>query len=232
MHAVAPLPVLTWSMCVSLEGFARRVKVGEKVLGFQCMRPAYIYMYRAQYYVSTTTGIHRIGNTAMCVAHVRRRCCMWNCGATQICVAAFNIRNRCNGGHIMLGGIVFQLVVAVFYSFLVMEFLTRWALDKPLKGRVSTWERKSEKVAMDARMKTMLMGLGLLTLLIVIRYACFVGAGRIVGSSVKLGIRLLSRSIYRTIELAGGWRGHIIRTQVYFSALFPHIFPVLRFLLM
>lgn len=31
---------------------------------------------------------------------------------------------------------------------------------------------------------------------------------------------VLRRSVYRTIELAGGWRGHIIRTQAYFSAFF------------
>lgn len=90
-----------------------------------------------------------------------------------IASSATTLQGTVNGGHIMLGGIVFQLVVAIFYSFLVMEFLTRWALDKPLKGRVSTWERKNEKVAMDARMKTMLMGLGLLTLFIIIRYVCF-----------------------------------------------------------
>lgn len=75
----------------------------------------------------------------------------------------------------MLGGIVFQLAVAILYSFLALEYLTRWKLDKPLRTRVSNWERRNGNGVMDTRTKTMLVGLGLLTLFIIVRCAYFCG---------------------------------------------------------
>lgn len=86
-----------------------------------------------------------------------------------IASSATTLQGTVDGGHIMLGGIVFQLAVAVLYSILALEYLTRWKLDKLLRIRVSNWERRNGNVSMDARTKTMLVGLGLLTLFIIVR---------------------------------------------------------------
>jgi hypothetical protein len=39
------------------------------------------------------------------------------------------------------------------------------------------------------------------------------------GFLTKILLRLSRSSIYRIIELTGGWEGHIIRTEVYFNVL-------------
>ncbi|KAI8970658.1 RTA1-domain-containing protein [Trametes punicea] len=95
------------------------------------------------------------------------------------------------GGHVMLGGIAFQLAAVSIYLLLAAEFLLRYHLDKPFhrKGRMP------KSFALDTGIKLMIVGLGL------------------------DGLFLLIRSIYRTIELADGWTGRIILTQVYFNVL-------------
>ncbi|THH14780.1 hypothetical protein EW146_g5597 [Bondarzewia mesenterica] len=98
--------------------------------------------------------------------------------------------NPKNGGHIMLGGIVFQLAAIVAYSLLAAEFFMRYAHDAPVHPHTRYFRRP-----MDKNMKLMIGGLSFMTLTIFIR------------------------SIYRTIELSDGWTGRIIRTQVYFNVL-------------
>ncbi|KAH9855543.1 RTA1-domain-containing protein [Lenzites betulinus] len=96
------------------------------------------------------------------------------------------------GGHIMLGGIAFQLAAVSIYMILAAEFLLRYHLDKP-------YHRKGEVLpksfALDRGVKLMIVGL------------------------VFDGLFILIRSIYRTIELTNGWGGRIIHTQVYFNVL-------------
>ncbi|PCH39359.1 RTA1-like protein [Wolfiporia cocos MD-104 SS10] len=92
------------------------------------------------------------------------------------------------GGNIMLGGIIFQLVAITLYVFLATEFVLRYLHNRPLKNRMNT----TTSYYLDSRMKQMLMALAFSSLCIYIR------------------------SWYRTIELANGWRGYIIRTQRYF----------------
>ena len=41
------------------------------------------------------------------------------------------------------------------------------------------------------------------------------------GAIVRLLTRKLFSAVYRTIELADGWNGRVIETEVYFSALYP-----------
>ncbi|KAI0635442.1 RTA1-domain-containing protein [Trametes polyzona] len=96
------------------------------------------------------------------------------------------------GGHVMLGGIAFQLAAVSIYLMLATEFLLRYRLDKPFhrKGGVLP-----KSYAFDNGVKLMIVGLAL------------------------DGIFILIRSIYRTIELTDGWSGRIIETQVYFNVL-------------
>ncbi|TFK87668.1 RTA1-domain-containing protein [Polyporus arcularius HHB13444] len=96
------------------------------------------------------------------------------------------------GGHIMLGGIVFQLVAFCIYLALAAEFLLRYHKDKPVRLASSA---PPKSFALTRDIKLMIVGLAL------------------------DGIFILIRSIYRTIELSDGWTGRIISTQVYFNVL-------------
>jgi len=97
------------------------------------------------------------------------------------------------GANVMLAGIVFQMVALFAYLSIASEFLIRYTYDKPIQRANS--EPPSGNYTMDKKMKTMLYALGL-------------------GS-----ILLFVRSIYRTVELANGWNGHIITTEIYFIIL-------------
>ncbi|KAI0048955.1 RTA1-domain-containing protein [Auriscalpium vulgare] len=94
------------------------------------------------------------------------------------------------GGHIMLGGIIFQLVAIICYAALAAEFLLRYVQDKPFKRRNAPDQPRGRT---DKHMKILLGGMSLMTFFILIR------------------------SIYRTIELADGWNGKVNSTQVYFN---------------
>ncbi|KZT28250.1 RTA1 like protein [Neolentinus lepideus HHB14362 ss-1] len=110
-----------------------------------------------------------------------------------------------NGGHIMLGGIVFQMAAICVYSACATEFLIRFYKNKPLRSaglstdglgsRASLVEINLLKLrgALDGKMQAMILGLVLSTIFIFIR------------------------SVYRTVELSDGWSGPIISTQVYFN---------------
>ncbi|KAI0255352.1 RTA1-like protein [Lactifluus subvellereus] len=100
------------------------------------------------------------------------------------------------GGHIALGGIALQLVVLILYTALATEFLVRFALDRPVRhihnveGGIKV---NPQRGTVDTSMRHMLFGMSVMTVLI------------------------LTRSIYRTIELAGGWDGKVISTQWLFN---------------
>jgi len=96
-----------------------------------------------------------------------------------------------NGGHIMLAGICFQLVAITFYMILASEFVIRYLLDKPLRAGDKTIKPATH--TLDRKHAIVL------------------------GSLAFASICIYIRSIYRTIELADGWTGHIIRTQRYFD---------------
>jgi len=102
------------------------------------------------------------------------------------------------GGNIMLGGIVFQLISLVVFFSLAAEYVTRYLKDAPFRKREafsSSRETLTQRVALDSKMKLLLTGLFFIVLFVFIR------------------------SIYRTIELANGWNGRIISTQVFFNVL-------------
>ncbi|KAJ3815734.1 RTA1 like protein-domain-containing protein [Lentinula aff. lateritia] len=101
-----------------------------------------------------------------------------------------------SGGQIMLGGIAFQLAVITVYLLCGAEFFFRYSRDQPLRdpGTTGRWFNVHDNLFVDS-----VSDLVLLMFLDI--YHTFI------------------RSVYRTIELADGWTGRIITTQVYFNVL-------------
>ncbi|KAJ7615912.1 RTA1-like protein [Roridomyces roridus] len=97
------------------------------------------------------------------------------------------------GGHVMLAGIIFQLITITVYAFCAGEFVFRYARSKPISASPAV--AKQERPILTQRMKILLYALALSTTL------------------------LLIRAVYRVCELADGWTGRIIHTQVYFNVL-------------
>nr|GAT57085.1 predicted protein [Mycena chlorophos] len=102
------------------------------------------------------------------------------------------------GGHVMLLGIILQLLTIVLYVLCAGEFVYRYLHDRPLSKRVeagNTTPRGPGAPSLSPDMRLLLYGMSFNTL-------C-----------------LLIRAIYRVIELAFGFRGRIVETQVYFNVL-------------
>ncbi|KAF7303978.1 RTA1-like protein [Mycena indigotica] len=93
------------------------------------------------------------------------------------------------GGHIMLVGIIFQLVALCVYSFLGVQFIRNYRASRPVRPMISSAERG----ILTQRVRLMLWALT-------------------VSTSV-----LLIRGVYRTIELADGWTGEVITTEFWFN---------------
>ncbi|EGN94128.1 hypothetical protein SERLA73DRAFT_188718 [Serpula lacrymans var. lacrymans S7.3] len=101
-----------------------------------------------------------------------------------------------NGGNIMLGGIVAQMISITVYVACAGEFFLRYFSDSPLR-RVFPVDSPNNAGGnvIDPNMKLMIMAL-------IFETTC-----------------IFIRSVYRTIELANGFTGRIISTQVYFNVL-------------
>ncbi|KAJ7575571.1 RTA1-like protein [Mycena floridula] len=94
------------------------------------------------------------------------------------------------GGHIMLGGIIFQLVTMSIYVCLASEFLYRYLKDRPLASRRRQIP-DSLRGAFEWKLKAMVAAL--------------------IFSTIVL--------FYRVVELGDGWDGRIISTEIYFIVL-------------
>ncbi|KAF9645570.1 RTA1-domain-containing protein [Thelephora ganbajun] len=94
------------------------------------------------------------------------------------------------GGHIALGGIVFQFASIVVYMVLTSEFLIRSYLDRPFTHRRDTFIGGFPRV--DFETKQMIFGVSFSSLCMFIR------------------------GVYRTIELTDGWGGKIISNELLF----------------
>ncbi|KAJ7503824.1 RTA1 like protein-domain-containing protein [Mycena galericulata] len=112
-------------------------------------------------------------------------------GAGGGIASAANTRSAANlGANIMLAGIVFQFVAVLAYSALAIDFLRRYSKDLPVRTT-----GPNDRGLLDPKLKTMIAALAFSTLVLSIR------------------------AIYRIVELAGGWHGRIIHTEVYFNVL-------------
>ncbi|KAJ6458326.1 RTA1-domain-containing protein [Mycena vitilis] len=96
------------------------------------------------------------------------------------------------GSRVMLGGIGFQFAVIIIFSVIALDFTWRYIRDKPLRAS------SSARGVFTRRLRIMLGALAFSTIVLVIR-------------------RVQHLSIYRVIELTGGWDGPVIRTEVYFN---------------
>ncbi|KAI0346926.1 RTA1-domain-containing protein [Trametopsis cervina] len=103
------------------------------------------------------------------------------------------------GSNIMLGGIVFQLVALVIFATLMVEYFVRCWRNLPREGAMTSPYGSSTTLVRQPR--------EILKLKLASAALCF--------STLVLFIR----SVYRTAELADGWNGRIIATQVYFNVL-------------
>ncbi|KAJ7861441.1 RTA1 like protein [Mycena olivaceomarginata] len=110
-------------------------------------------------------------------------------GGGGIAASSHKIKTINLGGNIMLGGIIFQFVALCVYTGLSVDFLRHFAASTPVRPQISS----SERGVFDPRLRLMIAALG---------FSTFV---------------LFIRSIYRMAELADGWTGTIITTEVYFN---------------
>ncbi|KJA24394.1 hypothetical protein HYPSUDRAFT_136271 [Hypholoma sublateritium FD-334 SS-4] len=119
-----------------------------------------------------------------------------------IAATAIDAAGSNNGAHIMLGGIVFQVVVIVAFSALAIEYFTRYHTDSPLSSRIgASREKESQLPSGPVR-------------------GAFTGKILLMSSALAFSTLLLFiRAIYRTAELADGWHGKIISDQVLFNVL-------------
>ncbi|KAJ7197068.1 RTA1-domain-containing protein [Mycena haematopus] len=108
-----------------------------------------------------------------------------------IAASSSSISGQNLGGNIMLGGIVFQFIALCVYTACGVDFLRNYAASAPVRPMISAEERGT----LDWRLKVMI--------------------GAITFSTLVLFVR----SVYRMVELADGWTGPVITTQVYFNVL-------------
>ncbi|OSD03391.1 RTA1-domain-containing protein [Trametes coccinea BRFM310] len=115
-------------------------------------------------------------------------------------IAGSSINNQSDvdlGGNIMLAGIIFQLASITVFVILMMEYLTRYFLDKPVrkshKDSASVESRTAARGVLTRKLQLLVLGLLMMTMFLVIR------------------------SVYRMIELIDGFDGEIIRTEIWFN---------------
>ncbi|PPQ93571.1 LOW QUALITY PROTEIN: hypothetical protein CVT25_005563, partial [Psilocybe cyanescens] len=126
------------------------------------------------------------------------------------------------GTDIILIGIIFQLLVIIGFVGCASEFFHRFYRNKPFPGHdVQLFSKKDLHERFTPGIKWMSFGLALSIVLFFIRTQL---------CCLETPPKLLDfRSIYRIIELAGGWDGVIIHTQIYFSELYSASLPQYKF---
>ncbi|KAF8217435.1 RTA1 like protein-domain-containing protein [Mycena galopus ATCC 62051] len=123
-------------------------------------------------------------------------------GGTLASIAVGNSQSPDHGAHIMLAGIIFQMITISIYILLAIEFFIRYFTDKPVGGREAVYHSlgvntasRGGKGELDGKLRIMIGALAFNT-------TC-----------------LLIRAIYRTIELLDGFSGPIISTERFFNVL-------------
>ena len=115
------------------------------------------------------------------------------------------------------------------YTLLAVEFLLRFYFQSPFARRSSSpdltedssendksWKAGASRSGawLSPRLNLMVLGLAFATLFVFIRFDASISS--LVSTS---NTDFIYRTGYRTVELLGGWHGHIIRTQIFFNIL-------------
>ncbi|KAJ7270250.1 RTA1 like protein-domain-containing protein [Mycena rebaudengoi] len=103
------------------------------------------------------------------------------------------------GAHVMLAGIVFQMITISIYIILATEFFIRYFTNSPIGGQNAAYASLDKSQNGRGKLDT---GLKIMTGALVFNTTC-----------------LLIRAIYRTLELIDGFAGHIISVERYFNVL-------------
>ncbi|KAK7690655.1 hypothetical protein QCA50_005754 [Cerrena zonata] len=96
------------------------------------------------------------------------------------------------GGLIMLIGIIVQLVFFTIFLVLATEYLLRYVKDRPFQRRKYAGIPDEERTEWNLKLKRLWVAMAIIA-------GC-----------------LIIRGIYRIIELADGFDGRVIKTQIYF----------------
>jgi len=128
-------------------------------------------------------------------------------GGGMAAVESGNGLNPAKGGNIMLGGIAFQLLVIIVYAFCAGEFFVRYSWMRPIRRAPDSESSEYHRDATDSRHDLNERGEMSHKMQLMVVALCF------------STLCLLIRAVYRTIELADGWDGRIISTQVLFNVL-------------
>lgn len=116
-------------------------------------------------------------------------------GGAMASSAFQNGSSSTKGTHIMLGGILCQMVAITLYVLTGTEFFLRYHFDKPVRPSEVNDKASHSRDAVRRSVQLMVFSMIIATLFLYIR------------------------TIYRTIELTGGWTGPIIRNQILFDCL-------------
>lgn len=117
----------------------------------------------------------------------------------------------------MLGGIGFQLAAITLYAAFAIDFFVRYFRDTPYSWRRDAAPVAHNQVGTMSPDSAMELQSGHATLRGTERTPLTPRLKLMAGSLALSALLLYIRSIYRTIELADGWNGRIIETEVYFS---------------
>ncbi|KAJ6517097.1 RTA1 like protein-domain-containing protein [Mycena vulgaris] len=119
-------------------------------------------------------------------------------GGTAASIAVGRSESPEHGAHIMLGGIIFQMVTITIYILLASEFFLRYFTDRPLGGKEAAYHSLNTSRGRGKLDRSLRIMIGAL----IFNTTC-----------------LLIRAIYRTLELLDGFEGQIISTERYFNVL-------------
>lgn len=116
--------------------------------------------------------------------------------------AADTLKGANDGAHVMVAGVICQMVVMIAYSALLAEFVVRYFLDRPVKP-FRVWKTKPAMAVPKG----------------VVPASDVKKSEILIGAMVFSTILIFIRSIYRTVELLDGWTGPIISNEALFCAL-------------
>lgn len=128
------------------------------------------------------------------------------------------------GGHIMLGGIIFQMFSITMYALLAAEFFVRWSWKRPMRAVSTDIQHLDVKDGQTGSSLGNQHDLGKTSnnLPVVNEGGRSIGKSKLhlmVAGLIFSTVVIFIRSVYRTIELSDGWTGRINHTQVYFNVL-------------